>query len=116
VGLPVYSQGASGVHTLFGATGGYLLGFMLYSYFAGTLFYGRLQKTSGFLLQAFQLYVLSVLTVFLPGVTVLKIVMAVSWEQALMMGYIPFVLGDIIKISIGLGASRALLKRTKNQN
>ncbi|MEQ1875855.1 MAG: biotin transporter BioY [Bdellovibrionia bacterium] len=110
-GLPVYSDGGHGVEKLFGATGGYLLGFMLYSYLSGQLFYGRLQKSKLFVLQAFQLYLLSVVAVFVPGVVVLKIVLGVDWAQALLMGYVPFVLGDIVKISIGLAATRRVLKR-----
>lgn len=107
-GLPVYNDGTGGVERLFGATGGYLLGFMIYSYFSGKLFYGRLQRTNGFILQAFQLYLLSVVAVFVPGVTVLKVILGVTWTEALLMGYVPFVLGDIVKISAGLVTARKL--------
>jgi biotin transport system substrate-specific component len=107
-GLPVYSGGGAGIEKLFGATGGYLLGFMLYSYLSGKLFYTRLQKSQGFILQAFQLYLLSVATVFVPGVTILKMTLGVSWTDAVILGYVPFVLGDLIKISIGLAGAKKL--------
>jgi biotin transport system substrate-specific component len=107
-GLPVFSGASSGSSAVLGATGGYLVGFLLFSYFSGRLFYGR--KNRGFTIQALQLYLLSVACVFVPGVTVLKLATGVTWAQAVMMGYIPFVLGDVVKILIGLGAAAGLQK------
>lgn len=109
--LPVYSQGKQGPEVLFGATGGYLLGFLLFSYLSGKLFYGRLQNERGFLGQGLQLYLLSLIAVFVPGVTVLKMVTGASWSQAIAMGYIPFILGDFVKIALGLGVARRLMRK-----
>ncbi|HEX4923978.1 MAG TPA: biotin transporter BioY [Bdellovibrionales bacterium] len=113
--LPVYSQGKHGPEALFGATGGYLLGFLLFSYLSGRLFYGRLQRERSWIGQGLQLYLLSLLTIFVPGVTVLKMVTGASWAQAIAMGYVPFIVGDIIKIGAGLGAARWLLRKRGSQ-
>jgi biotin transport system substrate-specific component len=112
VGLPVFSGASHGGEVMFGATGGYLIGFLLFSYFSGKLFYGPMQRDQKFWVQYLKLYLLSMVTVFGPGVFVLKIMAELTWWDALVMGYFPFIFGDLIKIALGLGATRTLQDRT----
>src|SRR3954467_8614038 len=45
VGLPVYADADSGVHVVWGATGGYLVGFVIAGYVVGRLAEARLDRT-----------------------------------------------------------------------
>jgi biotin transport system substrate-specific component len=112
--FPVFSGWTHGHQIFFGATGGYLLGFLLFSYFSGQLFYGRLKDRTGFFMQELQIYLLSVVCVFVPGVLVLKLITGRPLSEALAMGFYPFIVGDLLKIALGLGGVRALERWLKN--
>jgi biotin transport system substrate-specific component len=95
IGLPFFASNVPGIQVLFGATGGYLLGFVFASAFIGYKIqpqWGELPlwKRLSFLLA-------SSILIFVPGVLQLKLVAHVSMAQALEMGFYPFILGDVIK-------------------
>lgn len=92
VGLPVFAGGLGGIGVLFGPTGGYILGFLLAGYISG---YG---KNSFFQKVLFML--LGLLTIYLLGITVLMINTKITFLNALSVGVLPFLIGDLIKISL----------------
>lgn len=98
IGLPFFAANSSNVQMLFGATGGYLIGFVIASAFIGykvTPVWSSLPtwKRFAYLLAASGL-------IFVPGIVQLKLVAGVSFEKALVLGFYPFVLGDLIKTAV----------------
>lgn len=93
--LPIYAGGASGIVHLVGVTGGYLFAFPLAAGIAGWL----VKRSQSFAVQFVQLF-LSSLVIFALGATWLKIALNLSWQQALMQGVYPFLLGDAIKCAL----------------
>src|SRR5689334_16578722 len=65
IGLPFYSDGDGGIHAAFGATGGYLIGFMLSAYVVGRLAEARLDRRP---LLALPLFAVGQLIIFAIGV------------------------------------------------
>lgn len=96
--LPVYADGGSGVETLWGASGGYLLGFVL-----ATALIGRLAELGADrkVHLAFAAFVLAQLLVFVPGVVVLQAVADLSWSAAVHSGFTVFIVGGLVKAAVG---------------
>jgi biotin transport system substrate-specific component len=93
-GLPVFSQGGSGIGKLFGPTGGYLLGYLPAVLVTGFISKALGKKMSGDLIAM----VAGTLIVYGAGVPWLKVVTGMSFGKALAVGMYPFIVGDIIKI------------------
>ncbi len=92
-GLPVFTGGLYGFARLFGPTGGYLIGFVLAAALIGRL----LEKEAPFIkIAAVMLLGLAVL--FICGVFQLAFVLHISFSKAVMLGLLPFIPGDIIKL------------------
>ncbi len=98
IGLPFFVGETAGFTYLFGATGGYLLGFIATSALVGRwlqpvwseLSYTK--RTAGLLAAS--------LLVFIPGVLQLKLALDISFVQALALGFVPFIAGDILKTAL----------------
>ncbi len=109
LGLPFFSGGAHGIEILTGATGGYLIGFILAAYAIGKLAergYDRAAKTS------FLPFLTGTAIIYACGVTWLAILLG-SLSQAVQLGLLPFLIGDAIKLiaaSIALPAAWKLVK------
>jgi biotin transport system substrate-specific component len=95
VGAPVYSGGDSGWEIVRGATGGYLVGFVLAAYVTGLLAERRWDRRFS-----------SSVTALLTG-TVLIYALGLPWlahvadsgfERTLELGLYPFVVGDLLKL------------------
>ena len=105
-GFPVFAGGSMGAMILAGPTGGYLWGFVLAAFAAGALRgYAR-----GVVRTWLAVFAAS-LVLFIPGVLQLKLVTGCTWFQAWSMGVVPFILGDLLKVS--LTSVSSLLKRGK---
>ncbi len=98
VGLPVYSGFSGGPAKLFGPTGGYLLGYLLLTTIAGWIVDKFPGNRRGCLLG----FLLGTVTCYGVGTAWLAYQMSISFTSALMMGVLPFVLGDVIKIGVVL--------------
>jgi biotin transport system substrate-specific component len=94
IGLPVYSDGASGVHVVWGATGGYIVGFILAAYVIGRLAEARLDRAPA---KALPVFAVGSMVVFAIGVPWLAIAADMSVGQAIELGFLPFILGGIVK-------------------
>ena len=120
IGLPVFVGGKGGLAHFLGPTGGYLLGFaacaLVTGYVADTLRNHASSKTlrSHALSDVFAV-TLGSIVVYLFGVPWLKAVTAMSWERALLVGMLPFLLGDAIKAAAAVLLARAIRPMLKHQ-
>lgn len=96
--LPVYADGGSGIETLWGASGGYLVGFVLATALIGWLAEAGADKKIHL---AFAAFVLAQLLVFVPGVLVLQAVTHLSWGDAIHSGFTVFIVGGLVKAAVG---------------
>ena len=94
IGLPVYADGAHGVQVVWGATGGYLVGFILAGYVVGKLAEQRLDRTP---LKALPLFTVGSLIIFGIGVPWLAVAANLTLPQAVSAGFTPFILGGVVK-------------------
>lgn len=96
--LPFYSDGGSGTEVLFGANGGYIFGFILA---AAAIGYLAERGADRKVLAAFAAFVIAQLLIFGLGVPVLKMVLDMTWAQAISAGFTPFILGGLVKAAVG---------------
>ncbi len=90
--LPVFHNGTAGIGILLGPTGGYLLGFVPAALIAG-LAYERASKTAritGLAIASLMIYVF--------GVSWLSYSASIPIMEATILGMVPFILGDAVKL------------------
>lgn len=92
-GIPLFVGGLAGISYLMGPTGGYLLGFVLASLLLGIFS----RKINLNLVGTCLLAVAASFLILACGSLWLKIIYRFSLIQALSLGFMPFVLGDILK-------------------
>jgi biotin transport system substrate-specific component len=110
-GLPFFAGGKSGLVTLFGPTGGYLFGFLAAVYIVGMISELRYKRS---LFQAATSLVIGNITIYIFGLFWLA--RFVGESQALQLGLYPFLVGDFLKIALGVvivGGTSAILSRFK---
>lgn len=96
--LPVYAEGGSGITTLWGASGGYLVGFIAATALIGWMAeHGADRKVH----LAFLSFVLAQLLVFVPGLIVLQAVSGMNVADTVHYGFTVFIVGGLIKAAIG---------------
>ncbi len=100
VGLPVYADGASGWEVVWGATGGYLVGFIVAAYVVGLLAERRLDRNPW---KALPLFTVGSLIVFAIGVPWLAVAADLSMSKAIALGFVPFIPGGIVKALLAAG-------------
>jgi biotin transport system substrate-specific component len=113
IGFPVFTNGGSGLEVLFGATGGFIIGFI----FAAALI-GKLAelKWSSNILKMVASYVLSSIVIYSIGIAVLAMVAYSSDLQKAFTVMIPFLAWDAVKAVIAgalLPSAWALVKAVK---
>jgi biotin transport system substrate-specific component len=92
--LPIYADGASGSHVLWGASGGYLVGFIVA---AGLIGWAAEHGADRRPLLAAATFAAGQLVVFGVGVPWLKVAADMSWGDAVHYGFTVFIVGGIIK-------------------
>jgi biotin transport system substrate-specific component len=108
-GLPVFAGGKSGFVTLIGPTGGYLFGFLAAVYFVGLLSELRHKRS---LFQAASALVIGNIIIY--GFGLLWLARFVGETRSLELGLFPFLIGDTLKILLGIvivGGGSVLIKR-----
>jgi biotin transport system substrate-specific component len=98
VGLPVFSGGTAGMSHLIGPTGGYLVGFVAAAYLVGLLAETGLAVTW---LGSLLTLVAGSVVLYLPGVIWLGFF--IGFDKVLALGFLPFVVGDALKLAAGWG-------------
>jgi len=109
VGLPFFAGGAHGLDIVVGATGGYLIGFILAAYVIGLLAERGLERNVRTSLIPF---LVGTAIIYVCGVAWLAIVLG-SLSKAIAAGMLPFLIGDAIKLiaaSLALPAAWKLVK------
>lgn len=100
VGLPVLAQGLGGATAVFGATGGYLLGFIVAAALVGRLAQGGWSRTP---VRVFASYAVGSVVIFAFGATVLALVTNHDMAWAVQKGVLPFLVGDGLKALLAAG-------------
>ncbi len=98
--LPVYADGASGPDVLWGATGGYLVGFVLAAALIGRAAELGADRRP---LLAFLTFCGGQLAIFGIGVPWLKVATNMSWGDAVHYGFALFIVGGLIKAAVAAG-------------
>ena len=104
VGLPVFSAGRGGLGHLIGPTGGYLVGFVPAVAIIGFI----TEKTKGKLTFGVVALILAAAIIYICGVSWLSVVTNMTITKALMVGMVPFLPGDLVKIIAALFIARSL--------
>ncbi len=108
IGLPVFAGGKAGLGTLLGPTGGYLIGFIVGAYVIGKMVEAK--REAGFAWLCLAILVGNIF-IYIPGVLQLAILAKLSFYKALLVGVLPFLFGDLLKL---LAAALIALKLRKN--
>lgn len=93
LGLPIFANFTSGMSVLVGPTGGYLIGFLAYSTVTtiGIAWLGRQPLT------LFGVTFVASISQLLIGTVWLLFYLKLTWPVALMTGFVPYVLIELIK-------------------
>jgi biotin transport system substrate-specific component len=97
-GLPVFSGGTAGLSHLLGPTGGYLLGFVAAAFVVG-MFAERGAARSR--LGTLVMLIVGNVVLYVPGVIWLGVY--TGMDRAVSLGFLPFVVGDLLKTAAGWG-------------
>lgn len=97
VGVPVFSEGDSGTATLFGVTGGYLLGFVAAAAVVGRMAELGWDRRIGGAMAAM---LLGTAIIYAIGVPWLKAVTGMSWADSVANGLTPFLIWDTAKLAV----------------
>ena len=100
LGLPILAEHKGGSEVVFGATGGYLVGFIIASLVVGLI---SKQGASKNLLGTVAAFAAGTLTIYAFGVSWLAHSTGMSISQAISLGMRPFIVGDIIKAAVAGG-------------
>ena len=98
LGLPVFAGGAAGVAVLMGPTAGYLFGFLLAAIAMGYLAERGMGRT---VVSTIAAMVIGNCVVYLCGA--LWLADFIGFSQAIVMGVLPFLYGDALKLVVAAG-------------
>lgn len=107
VGLPVFSAFTGGAGKLLGPTGGYLIGFIFMTIISG-IFVEKFKNSKALWGVGM---ILGTIVTYAFGTSWLAYQANLSFANALAVGVIPFIIGDIIKIIIALIIGSIIKKR-----
>lgn len=95
VGLPFFAEGKGGVAVIWGATGGYLIGFAIAGALVGRLAELGWDRRLGGALGAM---LLGNVTIYVIGLPWLKVVTGMTVQDTVANGLTPFLVGDALKL------------------
>ncbi len=109
-GQQVFTGLGSGSLYLLGPTGGYLVGFVLASFLAGNLLFKEKQSTP----VVFIKLLAADFILLLSGMLWLKVSISIALSKAFLLGFLPFVFGDILKVALATVVYNKLHTRIKS--
>lgn len=115
LGLPIFAGADGGWHVAYGATFGYLLGFLPASAAAGLLVQRAQAKNRSPLAAAIAAAIVGNVIVFACGLSWLKVFMHTDWTATLNLGLWPHLAGSIAKTPMSIAAAIGLgiISRTR---
>ncbi len=103
-GQTIFTGTGSGSLYLLGPTGGYIIGFILASFFAGTLLQQEKQSWGAVFIKLLA----ADLIILFTGTLWMKISFSYSPVQAFLLGFLPFLPGDILKVVLATAVYQKL--------
>ncbi len=113
--IPWFGGMTGGLDVFLGATGGFLVGFIIASYFIGSIT-EKYAEARNFTKMALVIGIANFALIYIPGLAGLAL-----WSSAqgvtlgivdlLMMGLVPFIMGDIVKILGAASVSKVFLPK-----
>ena len=100
IGLPIFAEGSHGRDIILGATGGYLIGFVLAAAVVGRFAELGWDRRLG---SALVTMLVGTAIIYAVGVPWLKLVTGMSWAEAVAAGLTPFLIWDAAKVAIAAG-------------
>jgi biotin transport system substrate-specific component len=100
IGLSVFAEGRSGLSQILGATGGYLIGFVIAAAIVGRLAELGWDRHIGGSLAAMAI---GTAVIYAIGVPWLKFATGITWEAAVAGGMTKFLLWDAAKLAVAAG-------------
>lgn len=114
--VPWFGGMTGGLEVLLGSTGGYLIGFVIASYFIGYIT-DKYEKARNFTRMFAVICVANFALIYIPGLLGLALWMyfaqgtVVGIADLLMMGLVPFIFGDLVKVAGAAGLSKVFLPK-----
>jgi biotin transport system substrate-specific component len=108
IGLPVFAGGKAGIGTLLGPSGGYIIGFIVAAFVIGKITEVKRDAGMAWIVMAL---IAGTLVIYLLGTLQLALVAHFSLIKAVLVGVVPFIAGDLLKIVV---AAWLALKLRKN--
>ena len=113
--IPWFGGMTGGLDVFLGSTGGFLIGFVIASYFIGAIT-EKYAKARNFTRMALVIGIANFGLIYIPGLAGLALFlssqgMTFGIVYLLMMGLIPFIVGDIVKILASAGVSKVFLPK-----
>jgi biotin transport system substrate-specific component len=96
--LPFYADGESGWDVIWGASGGYIIGFIVAAWVIGWMAEHGADRHVGL---AFLAFVAGQLVIFAFGLAGLKISVEESWGWTIHNGFTIFIVGGLVKAAVG---------------
>ena len=109
MGLPIFQGAAFGMPYLLGPTGGYLAGFMVAAYVVG-----RLTDGASGVGRTLLSFAIGSLVIYAFGISWLVHMYKVSLIHAISIGILPFIPGDLVKISFAAIIYSRISQRSKS--
>ena len=103
-GLPVFAGGTGGLGHLIGPRGGYLVGFLVAAFLVGWV----AERARGRMVPEILAMVAGSAAIYACGVPWLKFMLGISFGKAIMIGMVPFLIGDSLKIAAAIPVARSL--------
>ena len=104
LGLPVFAGGVGGIGRFAGPTGGYLVGYVPAVYVIGWI----TEKWYARVIFDVAAMILGSMVVYFFGIAWLKMLTGMTLSKTLMVGMVPFIPGDIIKIAAAVPIAKTL--------
>ena len=114
--IPWFGGMTGGLDVFLGSTGGFLIGFIIASYFIGAIT-EKYAKARSFSRMAVVIGIANFALIYIPGLAGLALWYSLTQGAAigvvdlLMMGLVPFILGDIVKILGAASVSKVFLPK-----
>jgi biotin transport system substrate-specific component len=113
--VPWFGGMTGGLETFLGSTGGFLIGFIIASYFVGSIT-EKYAKARNFTRMAIVIGIANFVFIYIPGLAGLALFlssqgMTFGIVDLLMMGLVPFIAGDIVKILGAASVSKVFLPK-----